>query len=124
SAPISIGEAEMSDRLPRLYPAEGTEPALHRSRMAWRSSRSLAERAGDDPRGGVAVYGVQELHYREIPDREQCWARLGQGARDRLLSRAGKLLDWWAVPDDQGRMCAVVLGADALVTAEPMLNDA
>jgi hypothetical protein len=62
------------------------------------------------------------LDYRPAPGRDDCWHRLGRSLRDRVMERAGRVLDWWATVDGEGRTYAVVLGDQALVSALPTVN--
>jgi hypothetical protein len=54
--------------------------------------------------------------------REEFWERLPITVRQRVEARLGRLLEWWAEDDEQGRIIAVVLGDEALVTVDPTVN--
>jgi hypothetical protein len=59
------------------------------------------------------------------PLRQECWDAMGASIRQRLLGRAGTLIDWWAQRDDSaedGRAEAVVFGDRGLFIAEPRVN--
>jgi hypothetical protein len=59
------------------------------------------------------------------PLRDECWALMGQAICDRLLRRAGPVLEWWArqePSDPDRRPYAVVFGEHALCIAEPRIN--
>lgn len=124
TAAPEISEMHMGDRLPSLYSPGDDEPVRQGTSAARRYSGSPPETADTRPAEQVAVYGVKDLQYQDIPDRDQCWGMLGKAVQERIVSRAGKVLDWWALPGAQGRMRAVVLGTESLVTAEPTTNGA
>ncbi|MCX3063420.1 hypothetical protein [Streptomyces beihaiensis] len=58
------------------------------------------------------------------PLRQAWWDSLPAPARDRLLERAGQIIEWWAEEDAsaRGRSYAVVLGERGLALAEPRIN--
>ncbi|MFI0353139.1 hypothetical protein [Actinomadura sp. 9N407] len=61
----------------------------------------------------------------DAPLREECWASMGQAIRNRLVERAGTVLDWWARQDPSDpdrRPHAAVLGDRALCVAEPRID--
>ncbi|WP_433334004.1 hypothetical protein [Spirillospora sp. CA-294931] len=83
--------------------------------------------------GGLQRHGAAApLHRRGAMDlstgqplRQECWDAMGQGVRDRLLQRAGNVIEWWATQDGadpSGRSMAVVFGDRALCVAEPRVN--
>ncbi|GAA2590219.1 hypothetical protein SMC26_20250 [Actinomadura fulvescens] len=59
------------------------------------------------------------------PLRQDHWDTMGPAVRDRLLQRAGNVIEWWANEDDSDpdqRPYAVVFGDRGLYIAEPRLN--
>src|SRR5262249_41999516 len=53
--------------------------------------------------------------------REEAWQKLGANLRQRVDSRIGSLIEWWA-GDVDSRSYAVVLGTHALITVTPTVN--
>jgi hypothetical protein len=69
------------------------------------------------------VHRAQSLKFADATEtREELWARLPTTVRQRVEGRYGQLLEWWAESDEHGRVSAVVLGDQALVTVEPTVN--
>ena len=59
------------------------------------------------------------------PLRQECWDAMGRSIRQRLLDRAGTLIEWWAqrdYPAEDERPEAVVFGDQGLFIAEPRIN--
>ncbi|WP_395959156.1 hypothetical protein [Actinomadura sp. 6N118] len=59
------------------------------------------------------------------PLRQDHWNTMGPAIRDRLLKRAGNIIEWWAFEDSSDpdhRPYAVVFGDRGLLVAEPRLN--
>src|SRR5262249_32019368 len=54
---------------------------------------------------------------------EEGWALLNAKVRERVLTRAGRVVEKRAYEEVDGRICAVVLGERGLVTVEPTVND-
>jgi hypothetical protein len=73
--------------------------------------------------GPVPTHRPQSLDFRDLTGtREELWERIPASVRQKVDARYGQLLEWWAADDEQGRVTAVVLGDQALVTAEPTIN--
>jgi hypothetical protein len=57
--------------------------------------------------------------------RQECWELMGKGIRERLLQKAGNIIEWWASVDPSSsddRPAATVFGDRALCIAEPRVN--
>ncbi|GAB1332042.1 hypothetical protein ACE1SV_63810 [Streptomyces sennicomposti] len=82
------------------------------------------------PSGGreIARTAVHAPQHMDIaigrPLRQACWDSLPMPARDRLVERAGQIIEWWADQDPSagGRPYAVVFGERGLALAEPRIN--
>ncbi|MGW0837655.1 hypothetical protein [Streptomyces prunicolor] len=59
------------------------------------------------------------------PGREYWWRQLSTAARDRMVTRVGPIVEWWAYchPTDRERPYAVVFGERGLAVATPTVND-
>lgn len=53
---------------------------------------------------------------------EELWAQLSETAKARVNARAGTILQWWTSLSADDRPAATVLGTDALIVVEPILN--
>ncbi|QIB43011.1 hypothetical protein [Streptomyces aureoverticillatus] len=58
-----------------------------------------------------------------VPDRQQCWDMLGAGVRDRLLAKAGTVVEWWARLDHDRRPRATVFGSHGLCQATSVIRN-
>ena len=101
------------DRLPHRY---------HGSAPASASPQPPSALGVPSPQATTRLHAAQALTFRDLPDREACWAQLGSTVQRRLKEQAGQVLEWWAIQNTEGRMHAVVLGTDALAVAEPTVN--
>ncbi len=63
------------------------------------------------------------MTFADRPLREECWNRLGERTKARLVERAGgETIVWWAEENSAGRTRAVCFGAEGLVLALPTIN--
>lgn len=68
------------------------------------------------------TYQPGKLDFGEnFVSREDAWQNLGTKLRQKVDSRLGSLVEWWA-QDIRGRTSAVVLGTRALITVTPTVN--
>ncbi|MFJ5307555.1 hypothetical protein [Streptomyces sp. NPDC088350] len=104
--------------------------------MAWRpvprpNSGAVERRSGPLPVPGRAarvdapVHDAATLGFVDLPGREYWWRQLSAAVRDRMVTRVGPIVDWWAYchPTDTGRPYAVVFGERGLAVATPTVND-
>jgi hypothetical protein len=101
------------DRVPRRY--DGSVPASP-------SPQQPVPLGGPSPPAPTRLHAARDLTYRDLPDRNACWAQLGSTVQRRLEEQAGQVLEWWAIQNTEGRVHAVALGSDALAVAEPTVN--
>ena len=71
------------------------------------------------------VHDAATLGFVDRPGREYWWRRLSEAARDRMVTRVGPIVEWWAYchPTDIERPYAVVFGERGLAVATPTVND-
>ncbi|MGY2125092.1 hypothetical protein ACW9HJ_26910 [Nocardia gipuzkoensis] len=63
------------------------------------------------------------MTFADRPIREECWNRLGERTKERLVERAGgETIVWWAEENSAGRTGATCFGAKGLVLALPTIN--
>ncbi len=102
----------MTDNRPVPYTGQMRAPAVQ-------SSSSLAVPTA--PTTPLHPPGSLEFG-ATISTREQIWRRLSQAVRGRVDARIGKLLEWWANETDAG-ITVTILGSEALVVVEPVMNN-
>jgi hypothetical protein len=96
----------VDDRLPDRY-----EP-----RTAASSAGRVPARAGD---AAAPIHRPAELRFGgSAATREELWSRLSPTVQEKVNQRVGRVLQWWAT-DNQGPVCATVLGTRALVIVSP-----
>lgn len=102
-----------SDNLPRPY--RGSQPPL----------RQLANPSVNPSLSSPPIHPPGNLGFGEGPDRDYWWSLLGESAKARIATKAGKPIEWWAAAHTthRGRPFAVVFGTEGLVVASPMIND-
>ncbi|MFF5303646.1 hypothetical protein ACFY5F_30250 [Streptomyces sp. NPDC013161] len=71
------------------------------------------------------VHDAATLGFVDRPGREFWWRRLSEAVRDRMVTRVGPIVEWWAYchPTDIERPYAVVFGERGLAVATPTVND-
>lgn len=71
------------------------------------------------------VHDAATLGLVDLPGREYWWRELSTAARDRMVTRVGPIVEWWAYchPTDHERPYAVVFGERGLAVATPTVND-
>jgi hypothetical protein len=84
------------------------------------------------PHGGGAVNPYQAAAATHAPGdlhlapasrtMDECWELLSPKVRQRMLERAGQVVDRWLYVDHNDRVAGVLLGSRGLVTAEPTYN--
>lgn len=120
---MDLRGAMTEDRLPRRRDERG--PAARSSLIP---APGIPDRSGrPGPSGSpsppsVRLHEAGPLSYRDVLDRDECWAQLSDPVRQRLTDRVGPVLDWWAIQNSDGRVHAVVLGPAGLAIAEPTVN--
>lgn len=85
----------------------------------------LAHRGGavDPYRAPSAVHAPGALHLSPTSrTMDECWELLSPKVRQRIIDRAGPVIERWVYPNAEDRICCVVLGVRGLVTAEPTYN--
>jgi hypothetical protein len=98
------------------YPVVPSDSNSPRPRGAGALSRSFAP-----PRHQASAMDLET----GVPLRAECWDGMGAAVRQRLIDRAGTIIEWWAATDSSsadGRAGAVVFGDHALCLAEPRIN--
>lgn len=80
-----------------------------------------ARAAGRD----APVHDAATLGFVDRPGRAYWWRQLSEAARDRMVTRVGPIVEWWAYchRTDEERPYAVVFGERGLAVATPTLND-
>ncbi|MFK0152020.1 hypothetical protein ACIQVL_04790 [Streptomyces sp. NPDC090499] len=71
------------------------------------------------------VHDAATLRFVDRPGREYWWRQLSEAVRDRMVTRVGPIVEWWAYchPADNERPYAVVFGERGLAVATPTVND-
>src|SRR5262249_4270218 len=71
------------------------------------------------------VHDPRTLGLVDRPGREYWWERIGVGVRNRIESRVGPIVEWWAYcpPANTQRPYAVVLGERGLAVTSPTVSD-
>ncbi|MFG2776452.1 hypothetical protein ACGFY7_01160 [Streptomyces prunicolor] len=71
------------------------------------------------------MHDAATLGLVQRPGREYWWRQLSEAVRDRMVTRVGPIVEWWAYchPLDSERPYAVVFGERGLAVATPTLND-
>ena len=80
---------------------------------------------GRTARVDAPVHDAATLGFVHRPGREYWWSQLSVAARDRMVSRVGPIVEWWAYchRTDDERPYAVVFGERGLAVATPTVND-
>lgn len=81
---------------------------------------AMAPVGGAGPAQPVCRPGELRFDGRFV-SREDAWRDLGANLRQKVDSRLGSLVEWWA-KDIDGRSAAVALGTRALITVTPTVN--
>ncbi|MER6917140.1 hypothetical protein ABT354_36330 [Streptomyces sp. NPDC000594] len=71
------------------------------------------------------VHGAGQLGFVQRPGRDHWWEELSPKVRDRMVSRVGPVVEWWAYchHTDERRPYAVVFGERGLAECTPTVND-
>jgi hypothetical protein len=98
-----------------IVPAHSDRPAVQRGGGAVRPQTGAVplHQAGD-----MGLDSDEKL-------RQECWETIGERTRERLMERAGGVIDWFARRDassPDGRSYAVVFGDKGLSIAEPRIG--
>ncbi|WP_231632062.1 hypothetical protein, partial [Streptomyces clavuligerus] len=82
---------------------------------------AVARRTGVE----APVHGAEPLGFVRRPGREHWWEELSPQVRERMVARAGPIVEWWAYchPSDERRPYAVVFGERGLAVCTPTIND-
>ena len=92
---------------------------------------SVDRRSGPLPVPGRAagvdapVHDAATLGFVDRPGREYWWRQLSVAIRDRMVTRVGPIVEWWAYchRTDNERPYAVVFGERGLAVTTPTVND-
>jgi hypothetical protein len=68
------------------------------------------------------VHTPGELYLEPGLSPDECWELLSPNVRDRVLARAGRIVERWAYQAGDDRVAVVALGERGLVTVEPTVN--